>query len=106
MIVPRADALDGANVGVAIGGGTALFILNGKGQAKTAEGTVSLKLGKPTCGCPDGSHSAILTVSVKGTKKAPSPFMSQNGAVPTTATIYFSSGAEAVSYNAQFTPRR
>jgi len=106
LVVPRADPTNGTNVGIAINGGTVLFILNGKGQAKSADGSASLKLGIATCGCPDGSHSAILTLNIKGTKSAQSVFAKSSASTPTTATLYFSSTGDETSYDAQFTPRK
>ena len=106
LVVPRADPTLGTSVGLAIGGGTALFILNGKGEAKTADGTAKLKLGKATCGCPDGSHSAILTINIKGTKSAKSVFAKSSTSAPTTATLYFSSNGDEASYDAQFMPKK
>ena len=50
--------------------------------------------------------SLTSSMSYKGTKKTLSPFHPKDGSVPDTATIYFSTDIESISYDAQFTPKK
>ncbi|HLX64879.1 MAG TPA: hypothetical protein VKX17_26645 [Planctomycetota bacterium] len=106
LIVPRSDSIEGSTLIYAIGDASVLLTFNNKGMAKTAGVSASLRLGKPTCQCPDGSHQAKLVVSVKGSKVKKSVLMQSSGSTPTVANVQLGFESESLEFEAPLMVRK
>jgi hypothetical protein len=106
LILPHADSLAGTTVTVNIGTASVTFTLDARGNARSLNSKVAVRLGQPTCSCQDASHLARLSLTVKGTRRQRSVLAAADDNMPQNASVHFGYLSDAIDFDTPLTLRR